>query len=165
MQINNLKVGETAGTYIIEGQLTANEIIELAIKLARGKTKKGTVISSPYEVVQYLRAIYGLEERELFSVLYLDTSNRVIELSTLFSGTIDSASIYPREVVKKALMLNATNVILTHNHPSGALQPSQADKAITERIKEALKLIDISILDHVIVSTEGTFSFAEHSLI
>ena len=165
MQINNLKVGETAGTYIIEGQLTANEIIELAMKLARGKTKKGTVISSSSAVTQYLRAIYGAEERELFSVLYLDTRNKVIELSTLFSGTIDSASVYPREIVKKALTLNAANVILTHNHPSGCLQPSEADKLITDKIKNALQLIDISILDHIIVSKEGTYSFAEHALI
>ena len=103
------------------------------------------------------------KEREIFGVLFLDNQNRLIEYKELFMGTIDSASVYPREVVKEALKLNASSLILTHNHPSGLSLPSEADKRLTVRIKEACALVDLRVLDHIIVGEEN-FSFVEAGL-
>jgi DNA repair protein RadC len=102
---------------------------------------------------------------EVFAAVYLDNRNRVIAFEELFRGTIDGASVYPREVVKQALARNAAAVILTHNHPSGVAEPSQADELITRRLKEALSLVDIKVLDHVIVGDEACESFAERGLL
>lgn len=93
------------------------------------------------------------------------TQSKVIKYREMFHGTIDSASVYPREVVKEALRLNAAAVILSHNHPSGNLEPSQADRALTQRLKEALGLVEVRTLDHVIVAGVSTVSFAEHGLL
>ena len=95
----------------------------------------------------------------------LDTRHRLIEYREMFHGTIDSASVYPREVVKEALRLNAAAVILSHNHPSGSSEPSQADKVLTQRLKEALAMVEVRTLDHIIVAGAETVSFAEHGLI
>jgi DNA repair protein RadC len=103
-------------------------------------------------------------EHEVFACLMLDNRNRVIAFRELFRGTIDGASVYPREVVKQALADNAAAVIFAHNHPSGATEPSQADIAITERLKKALALIDVRVLDHLIVGDEVT-SFAERGIL
>jgi DNA repair protein RadC len=102
----------------------------------------------------------GYQEREVFAVLFLDSQHRLIEYQELFFGTIDAAAVYPREVVKAALDHNAAAVIFSHNHPSGVSQPSQADIAITEKLKKALNLIDVRTLDHIIIG-EDIFSFAE----
>ena len=97
-------------------------------------------------------------------MLFLDSQNRILEFKELFRGTINAASVYPREVVKEVLELNAASVILAHNHPSGVTTPSQADKLITTKLQQALNLIDVSVLDHIIIG-ENTYSFAEHGLI
>jgi DNA repair protein RadC len=102
---------------------------------------------------------------EVFTLIYLDKRHRVIACQDLFRGTIDGASVYPREVVKEALKHNAAAVILAHNHPSGVAEPSQADEMITQRVKEALALVDIRVLDHVIVAGGDTTSFAERGLL
>lgn len=102
-------------------------------------------------------------ERELFEVAFLDNQHRLIECETLFSGTIDGAAVYPREVVKRALELNSSAVVIAHNHPSGVVTPSEADKRITRRLVDALNLVDIRVLDHIIVG-KTAFSFAENSL-
>ncbi|MBG7617343.1 MAG: hypothetical protein IZT57_03090, partial [Chloroflexi bacterium] len=104
-------------------------------------------------------------EREIFCVLYLTSQHQLIEVEELFMGTIDGAAVYPREIAKAALRRNAAAVILGHNHPSGTTEPSAADKRITERITSSLGLLDIRVLDHVIVATNGAFSFAEEGLI
>ena len=98
-------------------------------------------------------------------MLFLDTRHRLIEYREMFHGTIDSASVYPREVVKEALRLNAAAVILSHNHPSGNPEPSQADKLLTQRLKDALGLVEVRTLDHVIVAGQAATSFAERGLI
>lgn len=103
-------------------------------------------------------------DRELFEVAFLDNQHRLIECETLFSGTIDGAAVYPREVAKRALELNASAVVIAHNHPSGIVEPSEADKRITKRIVDALQLVDIRTLDHIIVG-KTPFSFAENGLI
>jgi len=97
----------------------------------------------------------------VFSVLFLDTQHRVIRFDEMCRGAIDAASVYPREVLKSALAYNAAAVILVHNHPSGDPEPSDADRRITERLKEALGLMDIRVIDHVVVGSEGCVSFAE----
>jgi DNA repair protein RadC len=101
----------------------------------------------------------------VFACLFLDNQNRVIQLIELFRGTIDSTSVYPREVAKQALHHNAAAVIFAHNHPSGIAEPSLADKHITEKLKQALALFDIRVLDHFIIGDGQPYSFAEHGLI
>ena len=104
-------------------------------------------------------------EREEFMVLYLNQQNRLIAHETLFAGSISSTEVHPREVVKRALYFNAAAVILAHNHPSGDIAPSQADKPITQRLVQALQLVDIRVPDHLIVGGTQTLSFAEHGLL
>jgi DNA repair protein RadC len=126
--------------------------------------QKDTALTSPSDAFDYLRnALMGLEH-EVFGLVFLDNKQFIIENREMASGTIDSAIVYPRELVKAALELNASAVIAYHNHPSGNNIPSQADRAITERIKTALDVVDIRFLDHVIVSKDGHFSFAEKNL-
>jgi DNA repair protein RadC len=121
--------------------------------------------SSPTAVKEYLRAKLAGFEHEVFAVLFLDTQDRLIEYAEMFRGTIDSASVNPRELVKEALRLNAAAVIVSHNHPSGNSEPSGADKALTQRLKESLVLVDVRTLDHIIVAGGNITSFAERGLI
>ncbi|NOX42705.1 MAG: hypothetical protein GXP19_03095, partial [Gammaproteobacteria bacterium] len=104
-------------------------------------------------------------EHEVFGCLYLDNRHSVIRFEALFRGTIDGASVHTREVVKQALKYNAAAVIFTHNHPSGIAEPSSADEALTRRLIDALKLVDIRVLDHIIVGNGCSFSFAERGLL
>lgn len=122
-------------------------------------------VTSPEAVRQYLRLRVRELPYETFGVLWLDNRHRVIEAREIFRGTIDGSSVWPREVVREALALNAAAVILYHNHPSGVAEPSQADLRITQKIKDALSLVDVRILDHVIVGEGGSVSFAERGLV
>jgi len=124
----------------------------------------GTLIS-PSNTHNYLVAKLARSEREIFSCIYLDNQHRVIGYEELFYGTIDGASVYPREIVKAALKHNAAAVIFAHNHPSGITTPSQADKDITGKLIAALKTVDIRVLDHIIVGGSQTLSFSEKGLI
>ena len=121
--------------------------------------------SSPTAVKEYLRAKLAGFEHEVFAVLFLDTQDRLIEYAEMFRGTIDSASVYPRELVKQALRLNAAAVIVSHNHPSGNPEPSRADEVLTQRLKEALALVDVRTLDHIIVAGSSITSFTERGLV
>ena len=121
--------------------------------------------SSPTAVKEYLRAKLAGFEHEVFAVLFLDTQDRLIEYAEMFRGTIDSASVNPRELVKEALRLNAAAVIVSHNHPSGNPKPSAADKALTSQLQQALTLVDVRTLDHIIVAGCATTSFAECGLL
>ena len=121
--------------------------------------------NSPQVAKDYLKIMLGVEEREHFVVLFMDNQYKLIKAEKMFSGTIDGASIYPREIVKAALNNNAAAVILGHNHPSGSLAASQADRLITKRIKEALDMVDIRVLDHIIVCHNHTYSFAENGIL
>ena len=109
-----------------------------------------------------MRELIHEYEHEIFAVLLLDTKHKIIGFHEMFKGSIDSASVYPREVVKLALEHNAAAMILTHNHPSGNPQPSQADIQLTSRLKEALALVEVRILDHIIVGTDGCYSLVEN---
>ena len=124
----------------------------------------GTALTSPQLVADYLKLNIAMRPHEVFVVLFLDNQHRVIETKELFRGTIDAASVYPREVVKEALQLNAAAVILAH-HPSGIAEPSTADREITQKIRDAMGLMDIRVLDHFIIGGNSHMSFAEMGLI
>ena len=123
------------------------------------------MFSSPNATRDYLRLQLSQRQQEVFSCLFLDSQHRLIEYQELFVGTIDACSVYPREVVKATLKVNAAAVIFAHNHPSGVAEPSDADRRITDRLKEALALMDIRVLDHFIVGDHEVVSFAERGLL
>jgi DNA repair protein RadC len=158
---HGLKIKEASGRY---RAATEAEIIETALSIIDARFQKGAEINNPQDAHEFLRLELAHLEHEIFAVLWMDNSHRVIAFEALFRGTIDGASVYPREVVKQALAHNAAACILCHNHPSGVAEPSQADRHITDKLKAALGLIDIRVIDHVVVA-ERNYSFAEHGLI
>ncbi|GAA6132439.1 RadC family protein [Halopseudomonas sabulinigri] len=127
--------------------------------------KRGSALTSPGAVRQFLKSRLMALPHEVFACLFLDNQHRVIAFEELFRGTLDSASVYPREVIKRALAHNAAALILTHNHPSGVAEPSQSDLQLTRRLKESLGLLDIRVLDHLIVGDGDPVSFAERGLL
>ncbi|ELS4797254.1 DNA repair protein RadC [Vibrio alginolyticus] len=141
-----------------------NELLERAAEALAVKYKREGTFTNPTNVKEYLKLKLGAHDREVFTVMFLDNQHQLIGFEELFFGTIDAASIYPREVLKTALNHNAAAVIFAHNHPSGIAEPSQADKRITQRLIDALKLVDIRVLDHIVVG-EDCVSFAEKGLI
>ncbi|MFU4936696.1 DNA repair protein RadC [Pseudomonas paraeruginosa] len=159
---SSLLVRDAHGRYL---PASADDILEAARQVIDQKMQRGAEFTSPTLVKEYLRNKLAGFEHEVFAVLFLDTRHRLIEYREMFHGTIDSASVYPREVVKEALRLNAAAVILSHNHPSGNPEPSSADKVLTQRLKEALELVEVRTLDHVIVAGSATASFAERGWI
>ena len=144
---------------------TSDEIIAAAREHLSSRVRRGTTLRSPQATREYLTLKLGTLDHEVFAVIFLDKRNRVISYQEMFRGTIDGAAVHPREVVKEALKLNAASVILAHPHPSGVAEPSQADELITSRLKAALDLVDIPILDHIIVAGGDTTSFAERGLL
>lgn len=140
-------------------------LISKALEIAERRATKSTYCDSPRAVIDYLKVKNMELEREVFSVIWLDNRHGVIECQDLFFGTIDGASVYPREVLKAALYANAAACIICHNHPSGEPTPSQADKNITQKLKDALGIIDIRVLDHIITAGARHTSFAEQGLI
>ncbi|CAB3890915.1 DNA repair protein RadC [Achromobacter deleyi] len=158
----SLMVRDSQGRYLLA---TADQILEAARQAIEHKMQRGASFSSPAAVKEYLCAKLGGFEHEVFAVLFLDTQHRLIEYAEMFHGTIDSASVYPREVVKETLRLNAAAVIISHNHPSGNPEPSAADKAMTAQLRQALALVDVRTLDHIIVAGSRTTSFAERGLL
>ena len=133
--------------------------------LAREAKERPYSMTSPGLVRDFLRFRLEHVEHEQFCALFLDSQHRLIEFAELFRGTLDSASVYPREVAKEALRHNAAAVIFAHNHPSGIAEPSMADRKITKRLEEALGLFEIRVLDHIVVGSPGMVSFAEEGLI
>jgi DNA repair protein RadC len=144
---------------------TSEEILAAARQMLAHRVRRGTSLSSPRLVKDFLSIKLGALEHEMFCVLLLDKRHRLIEYVELFRGTIDGASVHPREVVKLALAKNAAALVLAHPHPSGVAEPSQADELITQRLKDALSLVDIRVLDHVIIAGGVATSFAELGLI
>ncbi|PKQ75452.1 hypothetical protein AOX56_19635 [Aeromonas sobria] len=136
-------------------------VLEMARRHLAELLQRGDALSSPQLTRDYLQAQLRDRPREVFALLLLDNQHRVIQFVELFYGTIDSASVWPREIVQIALKHNAAAVILAHNHPSGVAEPSRADRQITDRITAALALIDIRVLDHLVIGDGITVSFAE----
>lgn len=137
-------------------------VLELARRALAEELKAGVTFGSPTAVRQYLQLTLGKRAYETFAILFLDVKNRLIASEELFRGTLTHASVYPREVVKAALAHNAAAVMLAHNHPSGSPEPSNADHNLTEKLKQALALVDIRVLDHFVVAGHQIYSFAEH---
>lgn len=140
-------------------------VLELAQRSISEELKVNTSLSSPESVKNYLQLLIGNKPYESFAVLFLDIKNRLIKSEELFRGTLNHASVYPREIVKAALHQNAASIILAHNHPSGSSEPSQADLTLTQTLKQALALVDIRVLDHFIIANPSVYSFAEHGQI
>lgn len=145
-------------------KMTDEQILERAAEILKGRFVREDCLSSVCVTKDFLKVKLGQYEREVFAVMLLDNQHQLIEYKELFFGTIDAASVYPREVVKTVLNANAAAVIFAHNHPSGVPEPSQADKVITSKLVDALKLIDVRVLDHIIVGKEIS-SFAEKGLL
>lgn len=139
--------------------------LELGRRLLLEKSKTGSALTSPGSVRDYLRLSLASREHEVFVCIWLDAQHRVLEADELFRGTLTQTSVYPREVVKQALRINAAAVIFAHNHPSGVAQPSQADELLTRSLKEALLLVEVRVLDHFIVAGSQAISFAERGLL
>ncbi|WP_279143993.1 RadC family protein [Photobacterium phosphoreum] len=146
--------------YVVHTPMTADQVLEKAAEIVANRYLRGDVFTNPQATKDFLQYKMAGYEREVFAVLLLDNQHRLIEYQELFFGTIDAASVYPREVVKVAFNCNAAAVIFAHNHPSGIAEPSNADKQITQKLKDALALIDIRVLDHFVVG-ETCISFAE----
>ena len=155
-------VRETAEGYT---SVSDNAVIDAALQLLSRRIAKGPLLASPRAAKDYLRLRFADLQHEVFCLLYLDKRHRLIACEDIFRGTIDGASVHPREVVKAALRHNAAAVVCAHNHPSHNPEPSHADELITSRLKEALNLVEIRLLDHLIVSVGGTVSLAERGVL
>ena len=153
---------ETQGTYGADALSLVPAAIE---QLRKTLAKAGAALESPAAVRDYLRLQIAGEPHEVFATLFLDAKHRVLAFEVLFHGTIDGASVYPRQVVKRALAHNAAALILCHNHPSGNAEPSPADRALTKRLQETMELVDVRVLDHFIVGDGDPLSMAEYGWI
>jgi DNA repair protein RadC len=140
-------------------------VLEMSRRYLGEEIETGTEITSPEMANNYLRAKLGSYPHEVFAALFLDTRHRVIAYEELFTGTIDGASVHPREVVRKAIAHNAAAIIFAHNHPSGVAEPSRADVQITERLKSALELVDVRVLDHLVVTHSEAVSLANRGML
>jgi DNA repair protein RadC len=138
--------------------------LEIARRTLREKLDAGAALSAPGTVRDYLRLTLHGRPHEVFVAVFLDAQHRVTACEELFRGTLTQTSVYPREVVKRALHHNAAAVIFAHNHPSGVAEPSRADEALTAALKQALALVDVRVLDHFVVAGDGALSFAERGL-
>lgn len=140
-------------------------VLELARRALAEELKEKPLFATPQAVRDYLQLQLGSRPYEVFAVLFLDSQHRLIVLEEMFRGTLTQTSVYPREVVIRALALNAASVVLAHNHPSGTAKPSRADEALTQTLKSALALVDVRVLDHFVVTSTGAVSMAELGLI
>lgn len=140
-------------------------VLELARRAMAQQLKERTVLADPAAVKHYLQLHLAARAHEVFAVVFLDAQNRLIALEELFRGTLTQTSVYPREVALRALHHQASAVVLAHNHPSGSVQPSRADEALTQTLKSALALLDVRVLDHIIVAPGQALSLAEQGLL
>jgi DNA repair protein RadC len=140
-------------------------VLELSRRALEQQLTQREVFGSPDAVKNYLQLHLARLSHEVFAILFLDAQNRLIEMNPMFRGTLTQTSVYPREVVVRALKVSASAVILAHNHPSGTVEPSRADEALTQTIKAALSLVDVRVLDHVIVAPGKALSMAEKGLL
>jgi DNA repair protein RadC len=144
---------------------TGEEIVIAARAALARRVRRGTVISSPHIARDFLIAKLSPLDYEVFSAMFLDARHRLIEYRELFRGTIDGATVHPREVAKEALAFNAAAIIFAHNHPSGVAEPSEADRSITLKLSKALSLLDVRVLDHVVVAGARMISLAERGFL
>lgn len=140
-------------------------VLEMSRRALGEELKKGNTLSSPELVRSFLRLSLANKQHEVFIGIFLDAKNHAIATEELFSGTLTQTSVYPREIIKRALFHNAAAIIFAHNHPSGVAEPSHADKILTQSLKQALAFIDVKVLDHFVIGNGTALSFAEHDLI
>lgn len=140
-------------------------VLEMARRALHEEMSAGDALNSPQAVRDYLQLLLRGREQEVFMCIFLDARHRTLAAEELFHGTLTQTSVYPREVVKRALYHNAAAVILAHNHPSGVAEPSQSDRMLTDALKQALAMVDVRVLDHFIVAGEGCLSFAERGMV
>ncbi len=159
---NALLVRDVNGQY---RPANAEEVLQRARQVLSYRVRRGATMSSPQAVKDYLRLEIGTLEHEVFTVIFLDAQHRLLALKEMFRGTVSQTSVYPREVVKEALVLNAAAVVLAHNHPSGCAEPSRADEFLTQSLKAVLALMDVRVLDHLVVTLTDIVSFAERGLL
>lgn len=157
-------IKDTNGFYQLTRTVNNDDILNAAREILSRRFKRGTTLCSPASSSDYLISQMAHLEHEVFMIVFLNNKHQIIASEILFRGTVDGASVHPRECVKRALALNASALILSHNHPSGNTNPSTADKAITKRLIDAMSLVEIRILDHIIIAGTQTYSFAEHGL-
>ena len=158
----NADVAQQPSSSVEAKLMAARELVRRA--LAETMCERD-MLASPAAVREYLRITMAERHHEVFMVLFLDAQNRVIAPEEMFRGTLTQTSVYPREVVKRALSLNAAAVILAHNHPSGVAEPSRADEFLTQSLRSALALVDIRVLDHIVIAGSNAVSFAERGLL
>jgi DNA repair protein RadC len=159
---NALLVCDVNGQY---RPASAEEVLQRARYVLSHSVRRGARMCSPQAVKDFLRLSIGTLEHEMFTVVYLDAQHRLIAIKELFRGSISQTSVYPREVLKEALKLNAGAVVLAHNHPSGVAEPSRADEFLTQSLKAALAMVDVRVLDHLVVTADDIVSFAERGLL
>lgn len=157
-----LLIRDVAGQY---RPAEADEVLLAAQRLLAAQVRGSDLMDSPAVVKDFLRARMGNLPHEVFAVLHLDSQNRVLDYVEMFRGSVSQTSVYPREVVRDALILNSSALVLVHNHPSGVSQPSRADEHLTQTIKQAAALVDVRVLDHFIVSVDSIRSMAEMGLV
>ncbi|MGL5040425.1 MAG: RadC family protein [Aeromonas sp.] len=165
MHYHKLKAGEVPGTYVVTEPVTEQDLLRIANQIARKRLAKGSPITSTTLAADRLQTLLQEREHEVFGVLFLDNQHRLLAFEEMFRGTLGSASIYPRELVKRALQLNCAAIIAVHNHPSGNPEPSRSDLNFTQALKDALALVDVRLLDHLVVGAEGVVSLAERGLL
>jgi len=140
-------------------------VLEMSRRHLAERLQRGEVLSSSNDTKRYLQARLRDLPHEVFCALFLDNKHRVLAFEEMFNGTLNGAAVYPRELVKRALQLNAAAVILAHNHPSGVAEPSRADETLTARLKEAFQLVDVRLLDHLVIGDGEIVSFSERGLL
>lgn len=160
--VGTLYVKDLFGDYRVA---TVDQLIAAAKLAISTSVQRGVTLSSPRQVKDFLILQMAGLEHEVFGILFVDSQHQVIVYKELFRGTLNQASVYPREVVKEALSCNAGAAILVHNHPSGCAEPSRADELLTRALKDALQLVDVRVLDHIIVGGAQTVSFLERGLL
>lgn len=165
MSDSPFREGDQPGTFYPVAVLTEQDILAMAIKLVEQRFQPNQKLGSPAETRSFLTIKLQGYEHEVFGAIFLDNQHGILSFDLMFRGTIDSATIHPREVVKQALQYNASAVIFVHNHPSGDPDPSTADVKITKRLVDALALMDIRVLDHFVVGGAEVVSFAEKGLL
>ena len=162
MRVETLYVRDAQGDFV---QANGDTVLAAAKAHVNRRVHRGVAFTSPQVVRDYLSVTLGARECEYFCLALLDARHRLIEFVELFRGTIDGASVHPREVVKLVLARNAAAVLLVHNHPSQVAEASQADELVTRRLRDALQLIDVRVLDHLIVAGTEVVSFSERGLL
>ena len=160
--LGGLLIRDVAGQY---RPAEADEVLLAAQRLLASQVRGSDLMDSPAVVKDFLRARLGNLPHEIFAVVHLDAQNRVVDYVEMFRGTVSQTSVYPREVVRDALLRNSSALVLVHNHPSGAAQPSRADEVLTQTLKQAAALVDVRVLDHFIVAGDSVSSMAELGLV